>query len=335
MPKVSKSIAVMLGVIISVSFVSGYSFYILEGSARGFTVEKCIYWAIVTMSTVGYGDITPETEYGMFLALITIIAGLGVYGYVIGRLGSMIIEEGVMKVFGMDKCKYKGHIIICGWNDVARSAAMEIIKNGEKVAVITKDERATGGIKGIGAFAVVGDEKVSEVLKNANVEEAKSVIICLNSDSDTILTALAIRKVNPDIRIIADIKSEEMLELLKGQGLFENVVPHTHITGCLLASAAFEKNVAVFIEDISSSILGEYDVIEEKVPEKCWMVGRSYREVFEYFKDETNASVVAVVKGDKVLINPSNELQIEEGDSLIILGSEEELKNTKEILSVL
>jgi len=108
-------------------------FYILEGKSW----FESLYWAVVTVATIGYGDIIPTTQAGKILAMIMAFFGIGLFATIVTFMANHFLNLSIRKVFGLENCRWKNHVIICGWNEGVESAIEELLLIPDiKIAII-------------------------------------------------------------------------------------------------------------------------------------------------------------------------------------------------------
>lgn len=282
------------------------------------------YWTVITCTTVGYGDITPQTPLGKLVSIILVTCGLGVYGYAAASLGGLLIEGRVKstleEVFGLKRYEKGRHVVIIGWNPVAEEAASELAANGYDVVVVDESGEHVHEIRERGAVAVRGDALREATLRNANVQDAAHVLIALNDDSRAIMATLLCKRLT-NARVVTCINSRDHVELARHAGADE-VVSAATFGGRLLASAAFEPSVAKFLNDVSTAAFG-YDIAE--LPAADAAAGKTVAA----FKEATGALILAIRRGDELLVNPPLDAKIEKGDVLVVLGNREELERAR------
>ncbi len=325
-------------ILVAVALVAGALFSLSEGKSLG----DSLYWAFVTMTTVGYGDIAPLTSVGKVVGVWLATTGLLIYGYTVTVITTMAAKISLSEVFGMSKCKYKNHFVICGWTPVSEIVLKELLTAKKEVAVITETKDDIPRIKSVAKkakiFAIYGDPSKTDVLEQAGVEKARVIMLCVDDDTKNLITSLHVKKVNPQARIIVKTTREELKEPMKIAGVTYVSTPY-EMAGRLIASAAFEPEVANFIEDITTATdieghdLRQYTLLEKRKT----TVGRLSRQL----RKKAGASLLAVgkkVKGTEeewtVLPNPDDGLEISAGDIAILLGNDEQFKKVEELLGV-
>jgi len=300
--KLEKSfIVVLVFVIVTISYA--IAFQVIEGK----DILTSFYWTVITMATIGYGDITPETTVGKILAMLMAVTGIAIYTAFASIIVEYITERNIKRFQGLLAVKERDHIVIIGWNEATKEALRELKANVDCEVVVVSD-------KPIEHRCIVGDFTDEDVLKKAGVDKAKFVIVSTGDDSKTILTTLIVKKLNPNAFIIAEALRAENVELLKFAGA-KSVVLSEGFAGRLLASAVFEEAVVRFFEEVSTSAYGE-DVFE--VPSNDF-VGLNVLGAMIKLKRELNCIFIGIVR-DTVLINPKPDEIIREGDRLLVIG---------------
>ena len=186
---------------------------------EGLLPFDAFYFSVVTLSTIGYGDITPLTHAGRLFTIFFIPLGVSAFLYMFGAVSMAVFEGELMEVFNMEKAKadinkMSGHVIICGYGDVGEQVAAGlknpvIIENSEeRFAVLSKN----------GYLGVRGDSTVEQTLKEAGIDRAKAVIIALNQDPKTVFTVLTIKELSPNVKIYARANRKENVGKIKTAG---------------------------------------------------------------------------------------------------------------------
>ena len=219
-----------------------------------YDTEDSFYWTFTTVTTVGFGDVSPATSEGRIVYYFVGIMGICVIGIIIGELGSYLMELSLMKMRGLKKSKMKNHIVIIGWNAATEVTHNELKNRGYKCIVIdeTKDFMK---MKTQGVDLVVGNGLDTEVLIKADIENAKALIIPIRSDEDTVMISLKARRLNKNLLIIASVKDEENIDIVHEAGV-STMIPSSKINGLLLANSIEEKLVVDFIVDICQELEG-------------------------------------------------------------------------------
>ncbi|UCE36141.1 MAG: NAD-binding protein [Thermoplasmata archaeon] len=340
-PKMVRATYKGLILLIGLALFSGALFYILEGEH---SLRESLYWAVITMTTVGYGDITPATIGGQIISVILACFGILLYGYLGAMIVSIIMESSLSGVFGMNKAKYKNHFVICGWNSLSDVVLSELLTEKDRqIAVITEEQDDIVLIKRMGdpktVFPIYGDPSKQDILEQANINEASVVILSTADDSKNLITALHIRELAPQARIIVRTNRAELKKTMKIAGVTYVVTPDV-MAGRLIASAAFEPEVANFIEDVTSATdVGGFDIRQHLISEKHT---GTVLEVSRKIKEKTKTTLIGIAKKKAVggitglkwdvFPNPDDNMKVKAGDMVILLGNDEQFKKVEDYL---
>ena len=297
-----KGTAILL-IFVSTTLIYSTLFNVFEGG----DILTSLYWTIITMATIGYGDITPKTTNGKILAMIIAVSGIAIYTAFASVIVDYITERNIKRIQGLMDVKEKDHIVIVGWNEATKETLKELKANIDCEVVVISD-------RPIEHRCVVGDPTDEDTLKKTGIDRARFVIVSTGDDSKTVLTTLTVRKINPDVYIIAEALRSENVELLRFAGA-NSVILSEGFAGRLLASAVFEGSVVKFFEEVSTSYRGE-DVFE--IPAND-LVDLSFLDAMIKLKGERNYILVGIVR-ENVLINPNPDEKIRKGDRLLVIG---------------
>ena len=282
---------------------------LLFHKVEGVSLFDSLYWVITTTTTVGYGDITPKTEIGKVLSIFVMISGIGVLGVMLASMAEIMIEKGLKR---RPRVFMEDHVIALGWNGVIEVAVKELLKEGIEVAVVADVESIP--IEHENLVFINGDITDEEILKRAGVEKAAFSIISGKTDNETLLSAIAVKKMNENIRIacvVSDPKVKRALEMLG----VEQTISSNEFSGLFLCRFVFAPRISsVFSELMSTEGM---DIFENKI---SGSMGKTFEEVMLEMKEKRDAIVLGVVRGNKVMLNPEKSLRITEGDEIIYIA---------------
>jgi len=298
--------------------VNGTLFYLTEGVLGGrhdITFWRSLYWAVVTMATVGYGDIVPKTFWGTVVTVETIVVGIAVFTMMVSLLAEEFMNASIRKSMGLGRLR-KVDMLVIGELESCREAVEELKLNLPNARIGWLMPEAPKQPPRDIDF-VAGDPADEEVLKRAAADRVKDVVICLSDDSKAVHTVLMLRRLNKAARVVCLANNERSRELLEEAGA-DQVIP-ARILGRLLASAAFEPGVAEFLREVTTA-RGFGDLTEVRVGKDLagLTVGEA-EEVLGRRDGRYSYKALALVRGGKLRLAPPPSERLEEGDSLVML----------------
>lgn len=290
--------------------------------------ENAIWYSIVTLTTVGYGDLFPATLYGRVIGYIFLLLSLGIYGILIGQISSLMATIRENKKLGYNGTKMKDHAVIIGWNDFGRLVLEQLQGVGKKAAIVTNNKSDIDFIKEQEAkdvFVLYTDFNNMEFLRKANIEESQIVFINLNNDTEKLVYILNMKKYFPSLEYVVTLDNGDLKNTFISAGVTNTISKH-EIASKLLASYMFEPDVASFSESMMSYTKGEgdYDIKQFLVTASNPYLGKPYQEAFFDLKRRYNAVLIGITKRDKfgnkrLIKNPLGDLKISQGDYIIMI----------------
>lgn len=202
------------------------------------TWSDAVYYVLVTIATVGYGDITPVTAQARWFSLSVIVFGTGAFTVAVGALIGPAIESRMTKAFGVmtasDLTLLEDHVVVLGYGDVTEPLLDELAGETE-VVVVTPDQSTVSALQDgeDGPHLLTGDQTDESVLEDARVDAARGVVVGSNDDARDVLAVLATKNVAPDVRTVAAATDRKHVEKLRSVGADEVIDPRS-IGGQLL-----------------------------------------------------------------------------------------------------
>ncbi|MDH4152160.1 MAG: potassium channel family protein [Nitrospira sp.] len=240
------------------------------------SLSDVVYFTMITVTTVGYGDIVPVSTHARLLdALVVTPIRFGLWFLFLGTAYQLIIRQ-YMEGYRMAKLQstLNHHLIICGFGHTGLSTTKELLARGapaEQIVVIDQKEDRVRLAGSLGIAAVQADATQEAVLRDVMIERAKGVIITAGRDDSTALILLTVRHLNPTVRLIVGAKEEENVKLFK-QGGADAIVSPATFGGYILAAAVDHGHMVQYLDDLLTA-QGNISLIERAVhPEE---VGKS------------------------------------------------------------
>jgi len=294
-----------------------------------------LYMTVITLSTVGFGEIRPLHDSGRVFVIFLILFGVAIGGFIASAVGQYILEGQFREMFGRRKMEQKirqmsNHYIIAGFGRVGRHVAAEFERRGIPFLIIEKDNEAVHQIYNLGYLFVQGEATDDDVLREAKIEEANTLISTLPDEAQNVYLTLTARDMCPKLNIIARADYEEGVKKLRRAGANHVVSPHV-LGGIRMAMASLSPNVVDFMHSTS---LGEGGLtIEEiEIPEGSKFIGKSLVE--SGLKKEYNVTVIGLRKpGKSMEIAPGTNMVFEANDIVILIGRYDDLERLGKNLS--
>lgn len=312
----------LLAVAIAIGFGAA-GFYLIEG----WSLLDSLYVAAQTVTTVGYGDLTPATRNGRVFSTIFMLAGVGVVLYALTTTVQAIVQSELVATFGQRRqsrkmSKLRNHFIICGAGRVGSHLVRGLLGSGETFIVIERDPQRVAELTDLGVMVLIRDATLEESLREAGVEYARGLAACLPDDADNVYVVLTARDLNPLMHIVARAAEEQAEPKLIRAGANRVVAP-TIIGGHRMAMALTKPAVDDFIGSITANKL-ELAFEQLEVEPSSNLVGQKLSET--NIRSELDIVVVSIRRSDgHILFNPSGDAIVKSGDILIAIGHAESL----------
>ena len=303
------------------------------------TFHDAVWYMIITLTTVGYGDLYPTTPLGKAVGYIFVFGSLGTLGYLISTLTSKYHTMMEEKKLGYRGTDFENHIIFIGWDDFSRMVAEEIFHSSKKIAIVTKKKDQIDLIYAQfgkeNTFVLFADYANLDLLVKANVEQAAAVFINLPDDAQVLLYVIDFKKRYPHPQIVVSIDNSRLKDTFLAAGV-TYAIARNEIASKMVASYMFEPDVANLNSDLisSSRTVSDYDMQEYKVLENNRYAGMNYFDAFLDMKKTRNAVLVGLSRkkdGNWIVLTNPQEETIQAGDYMILMcsgGAKRELKET-------
>jgi voltage-gated potassium channel len=211
-------------------------FFELQGWGDAF------YYVIVTIATVGYGDITPRTAEAELFSLSVILFGTGAFTVAVGALIGPAIESRMASAFGTmtasELALLEDHVVVLGYGDVTESF-LDQVADGTDLVVVTTDTDAAARLSDAGVEVLTDDPTDESALEDARLDAARGVAVASDDDATNVLAVLAARNVNPDVRIVAVANGDTHVGKLDSVGADE-VIDLRSIGGRILGATVLD-----------------------------------------------------------------------------------------------
>ena len=308
-----------------------------DANIQSFT--DALWYSIVTLTTVGYGDYFPVTPFGKIVGLLLIIGSIGILGFIIGEITTRFNQYMEKKKNGFWGTDFTDHYIIIGWSEFGRQVADQILNTGHKVAFVVNSKNDLELINDVfeskNSFCMFADYNNMEAYEKANITSSKGVFINFSEDSDTLVFVLNLKKRYPAVDVVVTVKNSGLKETFKNAGI-QHVVAREEVATRLVASYIFEPQVASYTEDLIATSINDsdFDIQQYKVLATNPLVNQKYIDVFFKAKKDYCAVVIGLVVDGKVAKNPDNDYIVKENDYLILISDGNHKKSLEQEFGV-
>ena len=319
--------AILLAVVIVVG-VAGYMLI------DGWNLLDSFYMVITTIATVGYGEVHPQGAPGRIFTSGLIVFGVATMLYTFGVFAETLSDNAFGKYrrerqLQRELDRLKEHFIICGYGRIGTQIVAEFEDHKVPYVVIDQTEEALERIRAEGRLHIEGDASKEDILKQAGIERARGLISAVDSDERAVYIVLAARAFNPNLYIVARAGRPDSIRRLELAGATRIISPYI-MAGHRMAELAIRPAMVEVLDTLHHAELG-IGVEEMVVNAGDAVIGKTLEE--SGLLDSTGARILALRRQDGTLhVNPSTTMRLEEGDLIIVLGTEEQLFATASVL---
>lgn len=282
-----------------------------------------LYMTVITLSTVGFGEVQELSQAGRLFTVVLIVLGIGVVLTIIGAWARALLEGELQAYFGMRRTQrmlrdLKDHYIVCGYGRFGRRLVAELEQRGVSFVVIERDKPLPEGMLGIN-----DDATREEVLEQAGVARARGLLTTFPSDADNLYVTLTGREMNPDLFIVARCENDANEARLKRAGATRTVSPYS-IAGHRMAQAALHPRVLDFVDVLTSPSDRKVGMAEVAIAMGSLCDGVTLGDAD--LRSRFGVHVVAVASGGGDMeFNVSTDRLLEQGDTLLAIGDEKSI----------
>ena len=294
---------------------------------EGWGFLDSFYMMVITITTVGFGEVHPLTDAGRVFTIILALLGVGTAFYILTSIvqATLDSEFGSFRRSRMEARirKLDNHFVLCGYGRVGEAIADTLKQQKSDFVVI--DHSLNSYTKAIqdGCLCIMDDATSHDVLKHAGIDKARGLITAFGDDAYNTYAVLTAREINPRLTIIGRANNNDAVRRLKQAGATHIILPEV-IGGQQMARLALRPATVQFIETVLANKQGEYLVEEVYINENSTLIGKSIKDIEEKF---AGVRILAIrEKNGEIIINPTLNTTIEAGGSLTAFGMMEQLQ---------
>jgi len=295
----------------------------------GYPWLDAVYMAIMTMTTVGYGEIRPLSQAARIFNTFYMLLGVSMLLLALGVMTQTIIEIQFGNLLGKRRVRkmidqLENHYIVCGFGRVGRGAASELQQAGVKLVIIDRREDRVEWAMRNGYLACLGDSTRDETLKEVRLDKAAGLIAALATDAENLFAVISAKTLNPRIRVAARAAEEEAERKMRQVGADSVFAPYV-MTGTRLAQSLLKPHVHQFLDFATTSIGLNVRIEQLEVQRGSDLTGRTLADL--RIRSELKVIVLAIRRADgNMLFNPPADATIAPNDYLIVMGEPDPLR---------
>ncbi len=287
-----------------------------------------LYMTVITVSTVGYGEVAVMNGAAKLFSIFIIFAGLSAVGYGVSTLVSFFFEGELRAAWRKKRMEgkiqeLKNHYIVCGAGEVGRTVISCLKESRSSFVVIEENEKRFEELEQAGILAIQGNATHEDVLEKAVIARAKGIVCALATDSENVFTVLTARQMNEDIYIVSKAVELSAHKKLAKAGANKTISPN-EIGGQRIAALLLRPSVISFLDIITRAGDVTLDLAEVMIPQQSAIAGKKLAEA--KIPEQTGLIILALKRkdGGKFKFNPGSGEVIHVGDTMVVLGTREQ-----------
>jgi voltage-gated potassium channel len=328
-----KIVIVFLIVLITYLLVSYILFQIenVDDHSNIHSFSDALWYSIVTLTTVGYGDKYPITGFGRFISLFFVIGSIGLLSYFISSISKYIEKMVEEKRLGYNGTDFENHVVIINFNTFAQQVLREVTNANRKVVVVTTSKKDVeiiyNNFKKKNVFVFYNDLADIKAFEKANIRKANTVFLNYEDDTENLVNLISIKEYYGDLKFVISLNNPSLKETFRSLGV-TFTLSKNEASSKLVASYVFEPEVAKLTEGMMSSGIQEDDfgIMQFLVVKENLFINQSYLDVFYSLKKGYNVILVAISKFEngayKLYKNPEREIKVELNDYLVVMSNQ-------------
>jgi len=301
------------------------------------TWVDALYMTVITITTVGYGEIVPLDANTKVFTIFLILTSVVIVGYALTIITEYILGKNDYEELKQKKMQKKidsmsNHIIICGYGRNGKQAATKLLAYEKPFVVIERDKETVEKFNSEFVPFVLGNANEDEVLTQAGIDRASCLISALPSDADNLFVVLSARQINSGLQIISRASQETSYKKLKLAGA-NNVILPDRIGGDHMASLVVIPDLIEFIDNLS--IVGESNNVEEVAVDKLYdsSIIKTIRDLD--LRRKTGCTVIGFKNVDgEYIVNPGADVPLVPNSKIIVLGRPEQINKLNSIYNL-
>ncbi len=299
------------------------------------TFIDALYMTVITVTTVGFGEVHPLSQEERLFTIFLILTSVVIIGYAVSVITEYIVSGELFEKIKFKKVQkkieqLKGHTIVCGYGRNGKQAVIKLKKFNKKVVIVESDDDLIAEIESENILYVRGNATKDEVLMNACLKNASSLITTLPSDADNLYVVLSARQYNKKLRIVSRASNDSSDTKLRIAGA-DNVIMPDKLGGDHMASLLVTPDIVEFVDRLSvdsDDATHLVEIIVDDLPKEFLL--KSIRDLD--LRRKTGCSIIGFKTADcDYIINPDADRKLVENTKLIVLGDAEQIEKLNKL----
>lgn len=294
----------------------------------GYSLVEALYMTIITLTTVGFGEVRPLDQTGRLFTIVLILFGAGFVAYNLAYFTRLLLDGNLVELYRRRRLKtqleqMKDHFIICGYGQMGQIVLEELLRHRVSVVVVENDPALLSRLREKDILHLAEDATEEEALSAAGVKRAQGLVSVVSKDTDNVFIVLTARDLNKDLMIFARAATPGSEKRLLKAGANRVVSPYA-IGAIRIAQNILRPTVTDFLELALSGEGMELSMEEICIPDGADMAGKEL--MSSGIRSSYNLIVVAIKQPDgQMIYNPSPQQILEAGDIMVLIGPQENL----------
>jgi voltage-gated potassium channel len=295
---------------------------------EGWRFDDAVYMTMITIGTVGFGEVHPLSKVGRAFTSFLIVAGIVSISYMVTVITGMVVEGHLTHYWERRRMERRmqrqaDHYIICGYGRVGRQVVADFRREGCDLVVIDVNQASLELAVADGLTVIYGNATEDEVLRRAGIDRARGLIAAVANDADNIFVTLSARALRPEMPIVARANYEDAVRKLRLAGATRVVSPYT-MAGQQMAMLAVRPAAVDFVETLLHGAGGDLLLEDVRVAPGSSLVSVTVAEMRGRFPD--GATLAAIQREGRLLAPPPEDLVLQANDVIAIVGTDAQLR---------
>lgn len=319
---------------VGVLLVGSVGFMLIED----YTLVEAMYMTVITMSTVGFGEVRPLSQLGMIFTAFLVVGSIGTFTFAISASTNYFLDGAYRERLRVKRIQrimkgLHGHVIVCGYGRVGEKAVEELRDHAHDVVIIESNLELVKQLQKKGWRVLAGDATLDENLVDAGIGRAKSLITTLPDDAQNLYVVLSAREKRPNLLIISRASKSNAVSKLRVAGA-QNVIMPDQVGGAHMASLVAIPDVVEFMDHIRIQGIDAVNLEEisvSQLPENLQFQTLGEMDA----KNRIGVNVIGLKRASgEMVINPAPETRLDQSVKLFVLGTADQIRLLNEFLGI-